>query len=587
MNARFSRPCSCVALSLAAVFVLTMHASSQTPAQHLKVTELATGQSPEKDLARWQSSFLPDGRWRTLKLQAQAEEGTLPVPSGRVLWAGLFPEALLKESGKGVQVVGKLDAVEELNALGHPPAVLPVPPGINVASHMQWTAFGVEERVQPVVEEQDGEWKITEGQKPAGLYSAALWRLPSWPRRAAWKVELTLKGQGEIEIGLSADTGKGFGDPPSLQRISLNPEGIPVSLKVPAAWNSAKALRLNLVTVPKGTRDLSVASVTWKPEGTSKPKGDSAPPRLPLGVWDWSAKPELWLKRQVAWKDAGLSVLQLALPQGSETESAKTALSELKTAGFSIVAVEGDPHMILPGERKTVLQRHKQLGETGAGLLTGVQYDVEPYLLPGFRLQPARWYQQWAELYGEISASSKMRAEAVVPFWLLGQEHGQSLLQKLAGFSRRVVVMNYRSDLVEAASWGTLWLEWGARHEHPVSLAVECGPISDTPVRTFRAAKDGDGKGRLWINRWEGQGTAVVIYEDPVSAGETGTVLTETRESVVSGDRTTMQHRPPEDVKALLQSLEGVAAKMSLPASVKPVLLLHEPGEAVLENLSR
>jgi hypothetical protein len=560
--------------------LLPLVMTGQITPQRLSLRELPVGESPAPALAPWQRSLTPTGGWKVLAVTPDSSTDSLEVPAGSVIWAGIFPETLAKSAASGLQIVGDIAApvpmVEELTPLKQDAPSLILPPGLNLAQQMQWTAFGVEERVTAKDEADNTRWSMAVGKKPSGLYSATLWRLPRWPKGAAWKVSLTLSGQGRVQVGLSADTGKGHGDPRILDDLSLTAQDSTHSWQIPDEWLRARSLRLSLLSVSDQPVEVHIPSITAVPQ-TGKREEPSA--GFPLGVWDWSADPTRWTRLQPLWKQAGIRVLQLALPR--EAEPSLETLKQLQKDGFYLTAVEGDPHMILPEAQPAVLTRHQALAAWKGQGLDAVQYDVEPYLLPGFRLQPEAWHRQWASLYQKLSTAGKIPVEAVVPFWLLQQKQGPALLEKLASTSRRIVVMNYRSDVVEAAAWGSAWLEWGAQHRLPISLAIECGPIADVPLRTFRTAPSG----RLWVAPWPGQGTAVVLYTDAVAPGPQALTLAEVRQSLIPGSRTTLKGQPPEAVAQLLRSLQEVARQMKLPTAVQPQFLLHEPEEALLKHL--
>ncbi|MDP1589423.1 MAG: hypothetical protein Q8M07_16850 [Prosthecobacter sp.] len=568
---------------------LLSHLPVTAPGQtspHLTVRLLPAGEAPAAALAEWQRMLNPDGRWSILELSAQAQEGSLALPEGRVAWAGLFPEPLSARSSGGVQVVGDLGgpaaAIREVTALQQPSAPLPAPMGLNLAAHMDWVPFGIEERVMAAeAGSNQGGWVVKAGKSPAGIYGAMPWRLPRLPGSSTWQVEITLSGAGRVEVGLSDDQGQGFAPPEVLIETALASDEQGFCHWVPARMQDAQALRLTLAATQGGDGEIQVRSVVFQPVLTPQ----DAPARWDgrLGVWDWTARPERWMELRPLWKKAGISVLQLALPHGEPDAACLETLRQLRTEGFEVVAVEGDPHMVLPGVQASVLERHRQLSTWHPGALDAVQYDVEPYLLPGFRLQSGRWHENWAQLFESLPAADLAPVEAVVPFWLLHQEEGKKVLEVMAGSTRRVVTMNYRSDPVEAAAWGVAWLEWSAKHQRPVSLAIECGPISDSRSFTFRKAE----AGRLWICPWPGQGTAVVLFETDVQASTPAVALAQVRETVISGSRTTLKDQPPEKICQMVELLEGTARQMRLPEALRPTLLLHEPDEAVLEHLSR
>lgn len=565
--------------------VLGLEAASGQPAQVLQ------WQPAEASVSGWQRQLTPEGETRELRVlpgAAEAPASALPLPPGRVRWAGVFPDRLFAAARQGLQVLGDWVAepprVEEVSALQADSAPLPLPAGRDIGVHMAWTAFGVEERVASLPEQLLG-WRLRPGKRPAGLYSAAAWRLPARPRSDDWRLELQLRGRGVIQVGLAGATPDGYPDPESLQALTLREASQTHRLRIPGSLVTAPGLRVSLVADNEVETELVIESLRWVP-GEETPSAAAAP-ALEYGVWDWSANPSRWRQFEPLWKQAGIRVLQLALPRvaGATEPTFGADLQALRQAGFEIVAVEGDPHMVLPETRTSVRRQHELLAGWQGRLIDAVQYDVEPYLLPGFQLQAERWYRAWGDFFEDFAGSAQAPLEAVVPFWLLGQAHGPDLLRRLTRSCRRVVVMNYRSEPVEALAWATAWLEWSRVQRHPVALALECGPVADVPQAVFQPAP----RGRLWLAPWAGQGTAVVLFDEDIEAAgrEGGVVCAQVRQGVVRGSRTSLQEQPPEAVAALLRELAAVAAGMGFPPSQQPRLLLHEPSAEVLGALAR
>lgn len=520
--------------------------------------------------AGWQRAFEPDGKKRILTISETS--GELQIPAGRVRWARLLPTADFPRLRGALQLIGDLaaepPAIEELASLNVAASVLPVPAGVDIHAQMDWTAFGVEERV---VAEDGKPWRVAAGKKPAGLYSARAWRLPKTAAKGEWVVELLLQGEGEIEVGIGTKRNAEYVDPPNLEKVRLTEAGVKVR-KV-CSYAPGAEVRLCLVSLGSASQ-VRVGSVIWQPS-----KLKLAKVQLPRGVWNWSAKMEEWKSRLPGWKTAQISTLQLALPRTID-DGTKAALKQMRAGGFRVVAVEGDPHMILPSTWEAVLARLRDLNGGKGQWLDAIQYDVEPYLLPGFQRETAAWNDQWVALFQAIQKDAKVPVEIVAPYWLIHREGGRDLLKRLAKSASRIVVMNYRADPVESAAWASLWLEWSAEARCPVSIAAECGPIPDLKSAIFREAEAGP----LWIAPWKDLGTAVVLFEKPVSKAENTRTFQIGRESVVPGSRTTLKGRPSE-LAETEKGLASVAASMGLSENLQPVFLIHEPTDEDLQAL--
>jgi hypothetical protein len=558
----------------------------------LLIDKLPSGQSPPAEVPRWRQLLNPDGAWSVLKLETSSAraggdaETRLMLPGGVVRWAALLPPELSKQVEGGVLLIGNLQtnppAVEECSPLRQQAPLLPAPPGVNLVRNLEWTTFGVEERVhEKAISPDTPSWTMKPGSKPAGLYAARSWRLPRQAGRGPWILQIVARGQGKIRAGLAFDHGRGFGDATILETLELRGADTTYSLQLPKALAEAKQLRVVLLAPDEHAAELEISSISFQqPPGATA----SQPVKTELGVWNWSTQPEEWRRLEPVWQHAGVNVLQLALPRelGEGAEGPLPTLSGLRKAGFHIVAVEGDPHMILPQEKSHVLARHQQLTALHGRHLDGIQYDVEPYLLPGFHLQPDLWHQRWLQMYEALTAGkAPLKVEPVVPFWLIAQPAAQKLLKSLAPRAARIVVMNYRSDAADAAGWATSWLEWSVEHQCPVALAVECGPVPDLQSATYRKAP----RGTLWMKSWPGHGTVAVLFEGDVDPGEGATTFALARQGTVSGAATSLQGQDPAHVAAWLQTMRDLSQRLEMPAKLTPRLLLHEPKEELLRYL--
>ncbi|WP_170157324.1 hypothetical protein [Roseimicrobium gellanilyticum] len=557
----------------------------------LSIHRLPPGETPAADTPRWQQMLNPDGTWSVLKLEgadpiSKEAKAKLAIPKGHVRWAAILPPGLAEQAEGGVQLIGNLQsdppAVEECSPLRQQAPLLPAPPGVNLVRNLEFTTFGVEERVQEKATGSDTpSWTMKPGTRPAGLYAARSWRLPVLAGKEPWILQVVARGEGKIRTGLAFDNGAGFGDATILETLELKGADTAFSLKLPKTLAEAKQLRVVLLAPDDHAADLHVSSISFQqgPGG-----GASKPVNTELGVWNWSTKPEEWRRLKPVWKQAGVKVLQLALPRELQhgAEGPLPALSDLRKEDFQIVAVEGDPHMILPQEKSSVVARHQQLTALHGKYLDGIQYDVEPYLLPGFRLEPELWHQHWLQMYEALTpGKAPLRVEPVVPFWLIAQPAAQKLLKGLAPRSTRVVVMNYRSDAGDAAAWATSWLEWSVQHQCPVALAVECGPVPDLESATYRKAP----RGPLWLKSWPGHGTVAVIFDGEVDPGADATTFALARQGTVSGAATSLQGQDPTHVAEWLQTMRDISQRLNLPAKLIPRLLLHEPKEELLRYL--
>jgi hypothetical protein len=160
-------------------------------------------------------------------------------------------------------------------------------------------------------------------------------------------------------------------------------------------------------------------------------------------------------------------------------------------------SVDGDPHMVLPGELPAAVRRARAYAAYNAAAapqdrLAGMQFDVEPYLLPGDVLpageRDARYLALARALKEVAAASESMRLEFVVPFWWAGK---RDLLNALAPYADALAVMDYRTDPGQIAAFAVPFLDWAQAHGKRARIALEAGPIeAQTQRRYVRAQRD-------------------------------------------------------------------------------------------------
>ncbi|EKV29782.1 hypothetical protein C882_0212 [Caenispirillum salinarum AK4] len=248
-------------------------------------------------------------------------------------------------------------------------------------------------------------------------------------------------------------------------------------------------------------------------------------------AWTWA--PEAWQG------DAGVSLLERAARIGVETlfvtvpldaagdavaapDALAAFLGEATRAGIAVWAVSGDPAAVLPKEEDAWRARAAayaayQAAAAPGSRLAGLQYDIEPYLLPAYARDPARWNTRLLDLFAALKAEApSLPLDAVVPFWLLDgpTEPGTAdLPTRLAGLADVVTVMAYRTDADLVADLMRPWLAWGGRTGTPVRAALEAGPLPDEEARVYRPAPDGP----LRITPYEG-GAVLEMLSDPAPA---------------------------------------------------------------------
>jgi hypothetical protein len=220
-----------------------------------------------------------------------------------------------------------------------------------------------------------------------------------------------------------------------------------------------------------------------------------------LAAWAWSV--DLWRTTPealvVAARSRNVTRLFVSLDIVGEVVRDPRALGHFvglaHAAGIAVDAVEGDPEMVqADGLRQALIrarafaayQRRAPIGER----LAGIQYDVEPYILPAWGTGTAT-YAGWSDAIVQLAGAAGQPVDLVLPFWIAGGDEGLGFLDRVAGSVRMLTVMSYRTQAPVLARIAQPLLTWGSRHAKSVRLSLEAGPLPDEIEEVFRPAPTG------------------------------------------------------------------------------------------------
>ena len=166
--------------------------------------------------------------------------------------------------------------------------------------------------------------------------------------------------------------------------------------------------------------------------------------------------------------------------------------------------------------------------------LAGVQYDIEPYLLPGFQADPERILRHWAATLDGLSAAAPPLAlDLVLPFWL--PLHGSAGLVLPDDRSRGGA--DHRDGLSHDAGGDPGRGGADAGVEHSAATAPPCGRRGgsggDETTRTYRRAETGD---LLLLPQADG-GALALLLTAAATLQPPHRLYTQQRESVFPGSR--------------------------------------------------
>jgi len=425
-----------------------------------------------------------------------AADGTAPpsgcrsrmtaVDEGDILWTGALTRA--PRADERLVLVTRADGARRVeirpaDADAPRPAALPV--GAPLLSGLSIQPYGVEGRADAVLERGSIAVTCRAGRKPAGVVlSAPLTRLP---RGADLRLVATHRGDSFRLDATAAGADAGAdGSLPATRGARRT--AVPIA---PAA--RADAVQF-VVQCPEDAGWLALDDLRLEPVGL--PAGG------PATAWAWDP---------VRWRDApgglidaaverGIGRLHVAVEIDGGRVSHRDALARFVRAagarGVAVDAVEGDPRMVRPAGRRPALARARaiaayQRDAPPAERLAGVQYDVEPYLLPEFGADPAGTLAAWAGLLRDVSRELGAPIDAVVPFWLANTPEGERALTAVADRLRQVTVMSYRTDPALVTVLTEPILAWAGGRGVPVRVALETGPLRDETEQRFAPAPRG------------------------------------------------------------------------------------------------
>lgn len=373
------------------------------------------------------------------------------------------------------------------------PPAQPLPLNSNLLDRLRATAFGAENRVEFSLKNGQLLLQCRPGKQPAGVVLAS----DDYRPRARSQLQLQGSASGTFAV-ITANAAQ-----------AASGSGAPVGLFEPHATSKVQAWPLEKANSPSDWRHWTLAcplqaarlqldSLQLLPQAGDLPARAS-------WVWqasDWQTRPDAVLAQAQV---HGVDTLYLTIPlaENKVRDPARLAafVRRAGACGVRVWAVDGDPNMARPAQRAATLARAKAYASFNKSVppdarLQGVQFDVEPYLLPGYALAEPAWEQRYLELVKNLHHSlnereSPMALEMVVPFWWASKP---ALLDTLAPWVASLAVMDYRTDLEDIYRFAVPFLDWADRHGKHTRIALEAGPIA--PENRYRYEKADTGE--LW-----------------------------------------------------------------------------------------
>jgi hypothetical protein len=272
----------------------------------------------------------------------------------------------------------------------------------------------------------------------------------------------------------------------------------------------------------------------------------------------WAWQPALWRDRPGALLDR-LGQLEvdrvfISVPMAGDraVAGAQGLAAFIRAAAarhIAVWAVEGDPHAVLPSEREKFRGRAAALAafnrqQPMGARMGGVQFDIEPYLVPGYTLAPDRWIEAYLDTLAALGAAARMPVEAAIPFWFPLDHWGE----RLAGVVQSVALMDYRTRADDIERYAAPVLAWGTVYHRAVHIGLEFGPLGSEERLVFRRAP----QGQLWRVTLGGR-QALVLVRLPAES-PSGTAYAQASRRAVAEDGLSFRGREA-DLPMLLPAL--------------------------------
>lgn len=234
---------------------------------------------------------------------------------------------------------------------------------------------------------------------------------------------------------------------------------------------------------------------------TSAPQAQRELPARAAWAWQdsaWRNDAQHLFARAAAY---GVKVLFITVPTREDKVLHGAELARFialaRRRDVTVWAVAGDPAMVRPDQHHATITRMRAYAAYNAGVprearLAGVQFDIEPYLLPDYEQASADWDLRYVQLTRALrKAAPQLPLEMVVPFWWSGKP---AMLDALAPHVDALCVMDYRTDPAQVIALAQPLLHWGAVHRKQVRLALEAGQVAPQSQWRFSRAD----QGQLW-----------------------------------------------------------------------------------------
>ncbi|MFW2403372.1 MAG: hypothetical protein ACN4GT_01315 [Gammaproteobacteria bacterium] len=502
----------------------------------------------------------PDGRaWSLQIVESPREECVaIDIDAQRddISWFKLVPENVAENTVKGLGLLGVMNEsgfhVSEVIPLATDPSPpqprdLTLPVDEDLLKLLDIATFGAEERAVLQAASTDVSISCTRGTRPAGMLLTAEDR--RLPKGAQLSATITYKADADFSFGVSGPDQLRRESPSLIGALTASGSSRTTTLALPTIETDGRHGFSILCPADSGT--LTVQRLVLQPAD------DMVLQARATWIWRhnrWSSDPAELVSELV---DAAMTTVFVAIPLGgsplrvTQPDALARFIDIATDAGIAVWAVEGDPEAITPEGRNNFRSRAHAFVEFNSGRrmdqrLRGIQYDIEPYLIRGFDLDPETWLAAYIETLRELHEIASVPIEAAVPFWWADLDlNGRPVIDAMAQYVVGITVMNYRTESQQILANAAPYLKWGHEYARHVRMALEAGPIEDQTLHNYRPSRTG----RVWQIEI-GSETALLLRKAP-AANPHGPTFARSHDSPVPASRTTF-HGQREKLDALL-----------------------------------
>lgn len=207
-------------------------------------------------------------------------------------------------------------------------------------------------------------------------------------------------------------------------------------------------------------------------------------------------------------KDHALGRIYIQVHRDVPADAYRDFIGAASGQGVQVHALDGAPGWALPDQRKELagmidwvngynrsVQPHERF--------SGIQVDIEPYLLPEWKAGQADLAAHWLDATAEFAREAKkqdptLTVSAALPFWLdtiamPDTSQDRTLAESMMKLLDEVTLMSYRDSAQSVIEIAAEEIALGDRLGTKVFVGVETNPVSEGPFVTFH----GKGKGEM------------------------------------------------------------------------------------------